>query len=147
MRSYLAIVARPELPCLFPPPLASSSPLVNCAHSFPFLLIRSNLAGVHGQNFTPPLYFRTSRVRSYQQFTLFLFLPPSVFRLLVLFRSYLAGVARPELQRSPARYLSCFMQSLSAPHASKSPRLYSSHSGSQVGSHSLTDLWRTKISK
>ena len=75
------------------------------------------------------------------------FPPPSVFRLLVLFRSYLAGVARPELQRSPARYLSRFMQSLSAPHASKSPRLYSSHSGSQVGSHSLTDLWRTKIYK
>jgi hypothetical protein len=79
MRSYLAIVARPELPCLFPPPLASSSPLVNCAHSFPFLFIRSNLAGVHGQNFTPPLYFRTLRVRSYQQFTLFIILPPRFF--------------------------------------------------------------------
>ena len=61
-----------------PVPTPSGAIKSSCAHSFPFLLIRSNLAGVHGQNFTPPLCFRTLRVRSYQQFTLFIFPPPSV---------------------------------------------------------------------
>jgi hypothetical protein len=121
MRSYLACCsARTSVPV---PALRHQVPL------FTRPLFSHHVKSKPGRCSRPelhaPLYFRTSNVRLSTVHSL-PFPDPAGF-LFSLFRSYLAVVARPELQCSPARYLSCFMQSLSVPHASKTPNLYSSH--------------------